>query len=106
MGIYSQKKILYAAVGFFIEVVLTLAFSVYLESKSNFLSHSSALGTPECESELDFHSKNRRNARVSWSLMIVQPDLVELIEWGHAVDCNIAPDQILDLVMGHASPWQ
>ena len=30
--------------------------------------------------------------------MIVQLDLVELIEREHAVDCNIAPDQILDLV--------
>ena len=50
------------------DIALTLAFWQHLESKSNSLSHSGASGSLECESELDFHSKNRRFARVSSSL--------------------------------------
>ena len=50
------------------DIALTLAFWQHLESKSNSLSHSGASGSLDCESELDFHSKNRRFARVSSSL--------------------------------------
>ena len=69
LGIYPLNSL-----GTRCDIAFTLAFWQHSESKSNSLSHSGASGSLECESELDFYSKNRQNARMSSSLTPQESD--------------------------------